>query len=614
MTHRYDALPQTEQKFARYLVLEPGLDKAPLVGRIVTSVLDEFPSYHAVSYVWGELTKVDGLECRDGGEVLITANLSAVLRRVRHESDEIILWVDQVCINQNDLPERGSQVSIMGEIFAKAESTLICLGSWDVGVEKTDEIASLLNDVNLYVDEILTECDGDWYGLPQAMPGDPYYEDHRWFSYRALIRSRWFVRVWCIQEAGVSSNPRILYGGAEFKWEPIFRVSAYLRDAGFPIATRYGVSGHPTHLGRAWIWGNKQAGSFWNLSARMTLSQEGLPGLEWHLLELLHDSRSLFVTDERDYIYAFLGQRLLAKIMGAPDYRAEPGEIYRHFAVQWLRETGDLNLLAYVQRGHRRPRGTEDKSILCTWMPNWAYYGASVLSQFRDRKWKAGGIANGTGNFTIHENTNFLEVQAAVIDSIAFCSPIFTIYDFSLIEEDGDSSVLEKMSAAWPESLDEVFGTGSKCAYPTRSVPFAATMTVGGVGEDDYGKAMAAAYFSQHYKHMNASEAPDEMAHGQAAYEANSAPALWFESRAEMPSLGRRFIVTKAGYYGLVPAMADIGDNCCIIQGARAAYILRPVLGVDDHFEMIGEAYIHGAMMGEFAGDDVVLWDTSVLI
>jgi hypothetical protein len=616
MGFQYDELPRTGQKFARYIVLDPGHMKAPLTGRIVTSALDAFPPYHAVSYVWGDPTKVDKLQCHNGGEVSITENLSAALRRIRHQSGELVLWVDQLSINQDDLEERGSQVAMMGDIYAKAESTFICLGSWETPTEDTDDLAALVHDVNVYVDEQLSRCNGDWYQLLQAVPGDQYYDDPRWDSYSAMMRSLLFVRVWCIQEAGVSKNPRLLFGSAEFEWHPVFRVSAYLRDAGFPIANKFNIVGHATHLGRAWLWGDNQAGSTWNLHKRMTLSKDRIPGLSWHLLELLNDSRSAYVTDNRDYLYAFLGQKLLAKIMGPPDYKADHNDIYRHFAVQWLRETGDLNILAYVQRGHRRPSDHKSRSSLRTWMPNWAHYGTSVISQFRDRKWEAGGEASGTDLFAIHEKTHFLQIQATAIDSIAFCSPVFTIFDFSLAENTGHESTFETMSAAWPESLHQVFDPNSTCAYPSRLLPFAATMTVGGVGDDDYGMNMAAAYLSLHYGDnvpVNG-PVPQQIAHGRTEYEVDPAPALWFESRASMPGVGRRFIITENGFYGLAPAMSDVGDRCCALKGARAAYILRDVPELDGHCEIIGEAYIQGAMLGELANDDAAQWHEILLI
>lgn len=39
------------------------------------------------------------------------------------------IWADAVCINQNDLDERSSQVGIMGDIYTTAKTCQIWLGT-----------------------------------------------------------------------------------------------------------------------------------------------------------------------------------------------------------------------------------------------------------------------------------------------------------------------------------------------------------------------------------------------------------------------------------------------------------------------------------------------------
>jgi len=38
------------------------------------------------------------------------------------------MWIDSICVNQNDIQEKIYQVRLMGEIFPKAERVLIWLG------------------------------------------------------------------------------------------------------------------------------------------------------------------------------------------------------------------------------------------------------------------------------------------------------------------------------------------------------------------------------------------------------------------------------------------------------------------------------------------------------
>jgi hypothetical protein len=54
--------------------------------------------------------------------------------------------------------------------------------------------------------------------------------------------------------------------------------------------------------------------------------------------------------------------------------------------------------------------------------------------------------------------------------------------------------------------------------------------------------------------------------------------------------------VAEKGYLGVGPDLVQPGDTCCVLFGGEVPFILRPL---DDHFLLVGESYIHGAMNGE---------------
>lgn len=98
--------------------------------------INEAPPYIALSYVWGidEPTH----EIRLNGRVfLVRDNLWHALLRLAGELPlgpaterlrDRYFWIDALCINQNDLLERGHQVDLMGFIFSKADITIAWLG------------------------------------------------------------------------------------------------------------------------------------------------------------------------------------------------------------------------------------------------------------------------------------------------------------------------------------------------------------------------------------------------------------------------------------------------------------------------------------------------------
>lgn len=85
------------------------------------------PQYDALSYVWGQ-EQCHNPAFVNGRPVTITSNLDIALRYFRDISDEKTLWVDAVCINQQDNVEKGPQVQMMGQIYSKAARVLVWLG------------------------------------------------------------------------------------------------------------------------------------------------------------------------------------------------------------------------------------------------------------------------------------------------------------------------------------------------------------------------------------------------------------------------------------------------------------------------------------------------------
>ena len=59
---------------------------------------------------------------------------------------------------------------------------------------------------------------------------------------------------------------------------------------------------------------------------------------------------------------------------------------------------------------------------------------------------------------------------------------------------------------------------------------------------------------------------------------------------------GRRLLFTDTGYIGLGLDTAKSGDVVAVLYGCKMPMILRPE---EDHFVVVGECYVHGAMYGE---------------
>ncbi len=87
--------------------------------------------YQAMSYVWGPPSDVADEKVIINGLLHskpLQRNLRQRLLEIRDESHDILLWIDALCINQEDPKEKGHQVAMMGDIFKKAGNVIVWLG------------------------------------------------------------------------------------------------------------------------------------------------------------------------------------------------------------------------------------------------------------------------------------------------------------------------------------------------------------------------------------------------------------------------------------------------------------------------------------------------------
>lgn len=139
---------------------------------------DESHLYEALSYVWGD----PGHRCSiliNDREMSITENLQAALVHLRNHFLDRVLWVDAVCINQQDLSEKGEQVQLMAEIYSKASRVIVWLGD---AQENSDQA---LEEIRLAAAGALT---------------DPTISESTEQAVLALLRRPWFERIWVMAD------------------------------------------------------------------------------------------------------------------------------------------------------------------------------------------------------------------------------------------------------------------------------------------------------------------------------------------------------------------------------------------------------------------------------
>ncbi|KAH7385338.1 heterokaryon incompatibility protein-domain-containing protein [Phaeosphaeria sp. MPI-PUGE-AT-0046c] len=184
----------------RLLQILPGPADSPLECTLSTSAIDFPDPYHALSYVWGPPSPSSTLICNNH-VIPITSNLSSALHEYRARNVSTPLWVDAICINQSNLPERTAQVRMMQRIYSLAACVVIWLGP----SHPTDALAmetlraihrpwATFQGVPLFAwteGENAATHDGR---LAQFLP------DACYVALATFLMRPWFTRIWIVQE------------------------------------------------------------------------------------------------------------------------------------------------------------------------------------------------------------------------------------------------------------------------------------------------------------------------------------------------------------------------------------------------------------------------------
>jgi Heterokaryon incompatibility protein (HET) len=144
--YQYSPLPSGDRSI-RLAVLYPGDFEDEIEFRLVHARLDDAPEYESLSYAWGEtaLTRTTKIE---GRALSISLALETALRHLRTRTKDRVLWIDAICINQEDNNERNNQVSFMDDIYATARRVVVWIGPKDGESERAMEFLKEMGTSN----------------------------------------------------------------------------------------------------------------------------------------------------------------------------------------------------------------------------------------------------------------------------------------------------------------------------------------------------------------------------------------------------------------------------------------------------------------------------------
>jgi hypothetical protein len=339
--YRYKLLNYELGHEIRLIVLWPGHKLDDLVCDIIHYNLLDKPVYEAVSYTWATVygdTALSGhISCR-GKNIAITKNCETVLRTLRRRGRNRTIWVDAICIDQNNTEERNHQVKLMATIYSNASQVLACLGQgipyYGVAV---DRIMDYLEDgCNDMVKQAVAQ---NHQGL-EAFLGIPYF-DRVWV--RAPVKTVFkasadHLSSQVLQEIALAKIVTLIAGDKSTRW------------------TANTVS--------------KLLGLCMSLDIQPPSVLRWLPASQPDsddLLDVLQRSRNCSATDTRDKVYALLGlvKQDIANAISV-DYTRTPTDIFIDIAVCLLKDHGRIDVILYALDVDRF------KSDIPGWVPQWS--------------------------------------------------------------------------------------------------------------------------------------------------------------------------------------------------------------------------------------------------
>lgn len=568
------------------------------------------PCYEALSYVWGKPDKSHQVIVVDENagshaQLQITTNLYSALMHLRAQDRARTLWVDAVCINQEDLSERSEQVQRMAAIYAQAYKVVVWLGA-----EADDSKLAL--DCLRYIGEqgIVTKSNFG-YRSPEAREPDWYlatcdipYPSRVWNAVSQLLSRAWFERLWIFQEIQLA-NARSVFqcGFDEIAW-PMFRSAVLCL---------------------------KEKNQVFTPNITPLLRQVFPLCLEWRdesFPLMLNAILQRKCTDEKDFVYALLGlvpSKFAARIV--PDYRLSCGEIYKGVFLEHLKYTSRLELLAFGGRGAELGAPS--------WTPNWL-----AKRQYRPNRGLASAMSPAAQQDLAAPNnpvTSPPSESRSVLAALAKCllcgcvpsrprSPPQSVYaevDGAVLEVDavkcgtiahlgdvaeGELDARVRMARMWDIQCREWFRNSRYETGEPVSEAFSTTLLEGGV-DDIYPEMMrgTAREWDEEWRAVCEGE---ELNNEQVLGNGNLFRC------AQMINFSR-FMATDARHMGLAPVEARIGndyldalygslrltskrwlgDGVFVLLGCGTPVVLRAAEG--ERWRVIGPCYAHGLMNGE---------------
>ncbi|KAM5354470.1 hypothetical protein ACJ41O_001117 [Fusarium nematophilum] len=504
------------------------------------------PQFEALSYAWGTEPPCDFIivQGETDAKIEVRPNLLGALQQLRNTDSPRTLWIDAICINQDDYEERKVQVGWMATIYRSSYRVIVWLGpeenDSDIALSALREIGqqtALLVDWSRTLSPDATST--TWY-LPQTPI--PYSQD-TWTAIGHLLDRPWFKRLWVVQEFKFGNSRSVMQCGKEAISFPLFRQATVCLSEKLE---------KPEEISWPNLFQASQlAYSSNKLSFRVMMSQVSMK----------------LCSDPRDRIYGVLSlapRGLVAEVQA--DYTKDLGEVFRDVSLAHAKHVGRLEMFHQCnQTLHTIP--------LPSWVPDWTSYDGSEL--FVDDQFAA-AFSQAEFSFTAPNLLTVTGLQCATVSECLTPVPL-----------DATAAERIRIVRSWqPDDLE----TGAYVTGETLRMAHAKAIYFNDFEERFPGLQLQpdeATWEAQGFDcplfGSDLEDVPD-------SYQVP--PEDRDTSNALLRCSGRRYIRTSEGHIGVAPLHTQEEDIVAVFLGCSRPVILHP--SPNGQWTLVGECFILG--------------------
>ena len=601
------------QRKIRLLLIKKRVPFLELDMELLSHSLDSEISYEAISYVWGLKRQKEMPVMLDGGRFGVPENVYSILRRRSSFFASRLVWIDTICINQNNNHEKADQVRMMKDIYAKASRVFVCLGespnAWLA--------VTMLNELVLMKSLLTPKALGDQIvGMTSGFDMDEMLK-LRVVALLELLHNPWFERVWVFQEVTVARAVTILYGSRKIHWDFLANF-AYVLLAG-ETAEILSIFQYADSTDRPFPVAPTQSAL---MNGYRDLFRQGRSVA---LYEMLRKLSALRATVPRDKIFAIIGLTdSSAELTDLIDYTSPTADILLAVATHFRTKGQLAEVLHFAGIGWERI-----ETSIPSWVAEWTISRnpTTLAKSFNGNPYKYQAAKNKLYKTSEGKSEKHVKLRGQFIDNIREVGELLEIPDRRGVSSIAISAhqYVEPMLTWVLESQKFIQRYAPDPYHNQQPLSEAFWRTL--IGDRTLSERPAPAKYGEHFEKLRELLDLIKSSKGQLDSPINLAEFIErassqfsdlktlrdfirdmsrVASLCGQPSFPRRLGVINNGYIIVVPKFTRKDDIICLIFGCEVPFVLRPVSdtssGNEGCVELVGECYVHGMMDGEALG------------